>query len=629
MTCSVRRVQMVIIGAIAFGAAACSPRPVPLAGATARQLVWLHTGARVTGVTATLVDISGQRLSTVDVRDGRIAVPHGAASVRVVDRAHDGIVLLDQPLGDASAIRVPEAIRVRGRLTGAHAGTTIRIGSGERVDAAERHTTDHGKQWMRHDADRTAFGLAIPRSSRWWSTSRSHGDRFESGWIAAATPPQLVVFDGDVHGAAVDVPLPDDLSHGATVDAGAVPLTLLHAIDLNVSVPDGRLPAALMINLVKPVVEPARSDDVARWLSVLDQFNPALFEHFVLRAPLFVPSSGRLHLVGLPPLQTLDVLVLDVDSRKSLNRTVRFDGPGSSAVHVDAANFALARTGPRVTARGHVVSPIDRRPVAGARVVLADIRERYETTTGPDGQFAFDHVFADRPATIFVELPAGGGNTRVRSHIFRTVDLSRPMQLEMPWRPVLTRHSRPQLPQIGCETPTNDGQYPQLAGFVNTIGAWRSVRIVAEYQDRVFDLVPSVDGTWTFYYFVTNFFGYRGGAENVQANQPIRVQVNTPIHDTTLLQSRISFTSEGGGTARNLTVLIPSELPDLSPYEAVTDDDDEIVLNCLNVSPIPMFVQSAHGCFGEDGEEVAVAPQVRVFLKPCKVPPAPASRYRQ
>jgi len=615
------RVAVAALLLVALGAA-CRGR-----GRGPYDFTWLHGGTPVSGVAVTFLDDRGRTLVAGPLQNGRIRAPQPAASVRVVDPAHDGVVLLEQPLANARSIRVPEAIRVRFRVDGARPDTVVRVGSGPRVAPAERYTIEHGKQWMRHDGDGEAFGVPVaPSASRWRAAARTAQDLFDSGWIPATAAPQVVALDTTANLVSVsEVALPSPIAHGATLDGGTVTLQPSRTIDLEVAVARGELPPALMVALIEPSIDAARRDEIGRATSVLDQIDERVFEHVLLRAPIYVPSSGHLRLAGLPPLDGLTVAVLDVDRGTRVTRAVRF----TSDTPVAAVSLDLAGPrGPRRVVRGRVVAA-NLRPIAAARVVLSDVPDRFETTTDANGEFAFPSVQADRYVTLFVDPPASAAAVST-AQIFRAIDSTQPMMLALPHPATLLAvtpgppgASAPGAPQITFQcgqVPTSNEQYPSVAGQLNS--QWAVARILQEdWAHGQFIVMPSATGNWIFYMFETPFVGFRSQEYFIREGDAVKVDVNIPFNKV-LDQVRLRFVNQNLFPITHTTISFPSLLPDPDPIELDTDGDGNIYLNCVNASPIAAYVHTADGwCY--DGDLNLTSPFMQVVLQRCSQEPRP------
>lgn len=583
------------------------------------DFVWLHGGAPVSGVEVTLADARGRTLASGPLQDGTIRTPQPAASVRVVDPVHGGVVLLEQPLAGSGSIRVPEAIRLRLRVEGARSDTVVRIGSGPRAAPAERYAGEHGKQWMRHESDREAFGIALPPSaSRWEGAERTAQELFNSGWIAAAAAPQIVAVDAAASLTAVtEVPLPAAIAHGATVDGGTIRLQPSRTIDLEVAIPNGELPPAVMITLSDPSIDAARRDEAGRAISVLDQIDRRVFEHLILRAPIFLPHSGRLHLAGLP-FDAVTIGVLDTDRGGRASRTVRLDGGAPATVSVAATDLVGLR-GPRRALGGQVVTA-DRQPLASARVVLSDVPERFETTTDAQGHFAFPSVLADRPVTLFVEPPALAAAASP-PRIFRGVDPSEPITLALPRSagPL----PRPAAVGLACgrNDPTSNDQYPSIAGQLN--GQWTEATILAANWDtKEFLIRTDAEGPWTFFEYDTPFVGYFSQPTLLRAHTQTWIRVDQPF-DNTRDQIVFLFFRPNHAPAGDTTITFPSLLPDPDPIELTTNTQGLLTLNCVNASPLAVFVRTPAGNLCFDGDVNLTVPVTNVTLQQCPQEPQP------
>jgi hypothetical protein len=317
--------------------------------------------------------------------------------------------------------------------------------------------------------------------------------------------------------------------------------------------------------------------------------------------------------------------VLDVDRGTRVTRTVRFTGDTPVTVSVAASDLAGPR-GPRRTVGGQVVTA-GRRPIAAARVVLSDVPERFETTTDANGEFAFPSVRVDRAVTLFVEPPASMAAVST-AKIFRAVDPAERLTLALPHPATLLpvtpgppgagAPGAPQI-QIQCkESPTSNEQYPSVAGQLNSQWAVASI-LQEDWATGRFIVMPSGTGPWVFYMFETPFVGFMSQQYNLQDGHEATVVVDQLLSPV-VNQIKLRFVNDNGFAIANETITFPSLLPDPDPIEIDTDGNGEISLNCVNTSPIAVYVHT-HDDWCYDGDVVLNDIFKQVVLRKCQQEP--------
>jgi hypothetical protein len=239
-------------------------------------------------------------------------------------------------------------------------------------------------------------------------------------------------------------------------------------------------------------------------------------------------------------------------------------------------------------------------------------------------------VLVDRRVTLFVEPPAAAAATST-AQIFRAIDPAQPITLALPHlasslavSPVPFTAPRAGAPQLNLQcdrAPTSNDQYPSVAGQLNS--QWTVARILAEdWANGRFQVMPSATGAWVFYAFVTPFVGFRSQQVQLQQGHDATVTVNIPLDPTTLNQVRLQFITQNGFFVTNQTVSFPSLLPDPDPLEIDTDANGDIYLNCVNASPIAVYVRT-NGNWCYDGDVNLTSMFMQVVLQQCPMEPHP------
>jgi hypothetical protein len=433
-----------------------------------------------------------------------------------------------------------------------------------------------------------------------------NGNNFETGWIAADRP-QLVAFDADGRIAVADVPVPARIAPGASIDAGSLTLTGPSALNIQLDVPATDLPLGFLLTIQSATLDPAKREETALAISVLDQVDPRLFDLLTLRT--FYPlRPGANRLAPFPLFRDAKVVVLDSAAGVRAERTVAFTPSGQAGMQLSIADLSPRYTKAPTTVSGQLVLAGTNRPVGRAKVVYSDFPERRETITNDDGAFVFHDVHSDRPVTVFVDsrasaIPAGYSTTQ----IFRGVDAQAPLRLEL-------AQPLPQPPaQVGNGTNcTSDDQYPSFAGYLLNNGNEKFVPINSvniNYQTlQATDSVP-VAGAWHFRLAKNPFELALGGGQFNVPNQNYVVQLAVPQQS---INVRLQFVTPNGFFSSGTAVYFPSFTEDPDPLELDTDQNGFIDLRCVNTSPIYVFVKIAGGFYDGNVNITGIFKQVRL-----------------
>lgn len=573
------------------------------------RLVYLHSGAPAAGLEVSVVDERTGRASThTSAADGSVPVPGGAVRVRVDDKAR-GLTLFPEAPVSEPCLKVPEAVRVRGRVAGAGAERTrIRLGDGPHEEAAERYRREALPDAMRVPLARSPLGHPLPPSPARWRDVALEAGAFTSDWIVAEEPPFVLAFDPAGRTALIEVPLPEGLAAGATLDAGTLTLRPPYALELRVELPAGSVSPAPRLRV--SAAASAAQDEALRLASVLDQIDGRLFELFALGRSVTLPSSGRLELAGLPPTDSVTLELSDPPAGIAVERTLH-PAPGRTRVQLGAAELGpgLRHAPGRVTGSLRVAGA--GAPVAGATVVYFHPPERRETRTDAQGRFSLRGVPIGPGARVFVDARASRlGPGVVATQVFSGLDSSRPLRLELAEvqsaSPGFGRRPEtppgPEAPQETCTNATTNAEYPNLAGQRQTeSGAvFDKIKVLdGDLGQRRFKVQVARAGQWQFILAETAFVVYFGGATFENPNEPQWVVTGTAPNPTQE-QRLLRFFRPNGAFAADVPVSFASFVSDPDPLELLTDDEGLIRLRCVNTNPIFVFVDSDQGCFDGD-----------------------------
>lgn len=383
-----KRIVLAVSLAIVFAACATvPPTPPPDPGPTdpnAVTLRWLRSGAPVDGAR---VELSRQLMKTLAAPDanGVLTVPatgFDAAAVHLP--SHDYAVVVTRDPARPGELRVPEPVRLRGRVTTANGGGGLRLqlGTGPRRPVLERHLAERRGPFPK-PGDRHVFGdLELPDSSTHWQTLEVGADgSFVTPPVTSEAMPQLVASDDAGGFAALDVTLPAAFEPGATIDAGTIAVGAPTAIEIVTDLPRNDL-LVLEAALRTPALGATRRAEVARHLSMLDRVDDLAFEFGSGRGPVYLPLRGTTRIAGLPPLGSVEVGFFGASPLRSVRRTVDIVAGQTATVRVSAEELGWTEsTVPAPRAFGAAAGPANAAadPLPATNLTLIPCNRQYPT----------------------------------------------------------------------------------------------------------------------------------------------------------------------------------------------------------------------------------------------------------
>jgi hypothetical protein len=351
--------------------------------------VWQHSGRAAAGL-----DVVFLRAGATSVHksgaDGIVMAP-AFDLAHVVDAAHEYSVDLPASRARAGVLRVPEPVRVRGRVRG-EAPARIRVGAGRRQAVMERH---RGAERLGNFApaagENTIFGIELPRVAvAWRDLHLDDGGAFESEALSSEDAVQLLAFDRDGGLTAKNIAIPADVKPGQVLDAGTLRIAAPRAVDFDLEVPQ-ELDIVVRAVLQKPVVRSEQRAEIGRHLSVLDQFDEDTFEFATGRGPYQLDLHRTTRIGGLPPYGSIDVRVLGTLPGMSVRRTIKLAASGVTHVHLSASDLGIA---------------------AGARMPAPAVRDVRRLAPAPRGRLLTDASCGDK-ATTSDQYPACQGEIQI------------------------------------------------------------------------------------------------------------------------------------------------------------------------------------------------------------------------
>jgi hypothetical protein len=314
---------------------------------------------------------TASRLGTTDA-NGRVAALDGGFDIGVVSSPNDtwGIDVVNDPSG---VVRVPEPIRIKGRVESAtqNARLRLRVGYGKRRPTMVRHP------FPAETDNKVIAGIELPPSaSRWDEVTLDAGGAFTTTVMTSESDPQLVALDDAGGMTVLEVPVPAKVANGATLDAGTIRIASPIALDLGLDLPETDMPVTLIAAITNATFDPAQRDAIARHLSVLDQFDDSIFEFASGRMPYALELEGTTLIAGLPPFATVDLDVAGPKPGLGMHRTVTLSHDGPTAVRITAADLNVSRLSDLPPVKGRIVLAGTETPVANATVVFSDYPAR-------------------------------------------------------------------------------------------------------------------------------------------------------------------------------------------------------------------------------------------------------------
>ncbi|HEX8170769.1 MAG TPA: hypothetical protein VF824_09540 [Thermoanaerobaculia bacterium] len=551
------------------------------ADAATLRLVWEHSSSPAVGIEA-VAPAGDERTAIATFRatssaDGSITVPDGMSVGLVEPRTRVRLTTVTNASGDAT-IRVPELVRVRGRVQRATAAgpLTVLAGSGERQPLAAFLAGGGAKP--RGDARAEDGGVA----THWLRATADAGGRFETPWFPARGALQLVAVDESGASAASDLGTAS-IAPGATIDAGTLALAPPIAVTLR--------------------VEP--SDEAEGSVPVGVTFDRATAPQSLHALALAAvrPAAARLfagHTIDLAPGSTTTIEIPAI----ARNATFYAVGPVVGA----GDRQTLAPDSTEITFRAKKVYPFSgatadvtgrltlegtARPVAGATIVASGHRYRATARSAADGTFRLAAVPSDRPVTfdLSADDPAGHYSLSRRISLLRVRgDELRALEVAAQRRIRITGAPAVRWPLSGEVIIAGERQQSD--------GSWMWDRIErGDIGPESMAVIVSKPGTWRLTLVEDAFTLRRSapvriGAETFDAATSFAA--STPARDAVL-----QLTDESGAPLANADLEIAPVYPDPQPMWMRTDAGGRVTLPACNVDQVELRVRTAAGTFFE------------------------------
>jgi hypothetical protein len=577
--------------------------PAPVPAGPMLSFRWMRSGEPVANMNVVLM----RGLETVRGKtdaNGMMAGLAGGFSLGIVSSPNDttyGIDVVSDP-ATPGVVRVPEPVRIRGRVESATAGARIRLraGFGPRKPAMTRHTAEE-RTYPRAEENKVVAGIELPPvASRWDEITLDASGAFTTNAITSESDPQLVALDDAGGMTTLEAQIPSNIAPGATIDAGTIRIGAPIALDVALDLPPSDLPVTLMASVRSVTFDPADRALIARHLSLLDQFDDAMFEFATARMPYSLELNGTTRIAGLPPFSTIELDVFGPKPGLALRRVVQLAHDHPTEVRITAADLDLSHLSGLPPVKGRVVLAGSGTPVANAMVVYSDYPVKQEARTDADGNFTMPQSAPPRKAIWFIDARA--------SHVPETyrptaiVPATDPgtggvLTLELPLKPESPKESvlNPLNLQIeGCtHGVTNDDQYPACQGAIQT-GFEQFVQgvvhdCVSNGALNALQFNVERTGNWALEYSYTPFLLYGTGVVEVPDTTWIaNMQPVSNIVDRIILR----FCSNEACTdfVPSTPFQISSFLTDPDSLEGTSDKTGNIVINCINTNPLYVYV---------------------------------------
>jgi hypothetical protein len=598
-------------GANADAAANAAPPPL--------RFVYALTERPAVGLHVTLMNEGGAALHVLPA-DAALPRPAGALALRVLDPV-SGLLLYQGPAPAASPLRLPLPARVVGRVVGFGGAVQVHHGSGARLSVADYARRAQDALWVPAAEEDRAWGLRLPTiAERWAALAPRRDGGFETDWLPLLAPPQLAVVDGAGRLATLEVALPARLDAHARLDAGAIapqPALTLELDRRGLSLT--ALPLLLQVSLEAARLPVGSEAAAALRLTLLHRLDPRAAAFAARRQPLDVALAGPTRVNGLPALAHLELLVTGPRPGLALRRSLTPPADGGPA-RLSLRTAELLGAARRVPLVGRVRFP-DGRPAAGATVVYSSYPDRQETRSDATGAFRFAAVAAGRQAVLFVDAPAGGAPPFERTTVTARLEISaaqRRVEVELTAPAPLAGADLVRCPagQASSATVpipykmrtcgTRITQSEQLA-YCPVLAAYRSNGGVQEVSDvEVAELQVNPDGAEALaqlrvpaagtYTFVLSYTPFLYAVETVEITSPDAHTVRFLPPDP-WPSAVVVAVDEHGRPAPDLDVAFPNLSYAADPFDALTDRNGALEVDCFTLDPVPAFVASDAGCF--------------------------------
>lgn len=582
-----------------------APAPTPTPPAGTLTLRWMRSGEPAANMRVVLMR-QEQTVRAVTSAAGTMRGLEGF-DVGFVGDPNDTWGVKIYP-GSGSEVRVPEPIRITGRVTSTtpNARLRLRIGSGKRRPAMMRHRADRVRPYPAIDENVVIGGLVLPDvTEEWQEVPLDASGAFTTDVISSATDPQLVAFDDAGGMTTLELPVPQQVARGATLDAGTLALGPPMALDFELAFPHTDLPVALMTSVKKVEFDPAQRDAIARHLSLLDQFDDAIFEYATGRTAYPLEWSRPTRIAGLPPFTSVEVDVFGPRPSMGFSRKVQLGATGPSKVSIGAEELNLTREEDTIPDfSGHLVLAGTTTPVANATVVYSDYPAKQEATTDERGWFSIPRWGLPRRPLVFVDARASNVPAEYRTTALVPV----------------TRDDINALGFVTLQLPrktTEDDEQKTSNNFLNNIddictygkttieemypacqGAVQSGQ--STVQGYVFNCFANTaltalefsvaePGVWQVIYAYTPFVLF--GTNWVTVTRSPDLADMVPISNiVSRVLLRFCADSNCFSQVGSTPFQISSYLSDPDTFEGTADTTGNFIINCINTNPLYVYV---------------------------------------
>jgi len=563
-------------------AATPTPAPSPTPEEFGRHAIaFRRSGAPATQTIARFGDGIGERTDD----SGTIARRDGAVSLEIVDIPTSLTLARFATTPQRARIDVPEPIRVVGRVLDDSAkpasAATLRLGHGPRELAADRHRRRTHSKVTRAPNEDTPWGVAMPESSSLWTELDVSGSGdFESSWIVADAPPQLVAFDAEGRVAVADVALPRDLAPRSDVRA-ELRLAPPTGLDIEVEFPPDMDPFPIAIGFADAELDPDRAEESALILSALDAANPDLARFAIGQGNVFVAGPGVRRIAPLPPMRRATIVARGATSALLPKRDIEI--PFGEIVHL---RFERRELFPvverRVRFEGRLALQGTGVPVNDAVVVAGWFGGKLETTTDADGRFAFAAMPADQELRFLVQAYDDAQPPRWSHAMEKNFDALADDPTVVAW----------EIPGLWWLTvdgvESTEGQPPLVSLEVqDASGLWQPWRGVADFYfaENAVEIELPEPNAWRAVVQQSDFV-FRCSDEATLGGDAI--EANVALRDAEGLRetATIVVRRRDGTPAFGAPVFLTPQYPGARPVEIVANREGEVVLGPLNIDRV-------------------------------------------
>lgn len=567
--------------------------------------------------------------------DGRLDFALQPGRLHVVDTL-TGTVLADRYVSDPpTQVSVPVPLRLHGLLLGFGndpTKTEVHFGYDDARPVADYQRLVHDLRLSPRPQENRVHGLELPDIPATWRQVRPDSDSdFDSGWLPVSGPVDIIARHRDGRTAITRYRPSADVAPRDAVRLEPLHVQFGASLDVEIEAPDSDLPLALMLGIsqIAPGNEARR--ETARRLALLNRVDRDLGQLLTTRLEHPLQLDGTTRLVGLPPLERLNLYLAGPAPGITAKRQIEVPRDGTVRIRFSQEDL-LGDTKTRTRFEGVARFP-DGSPAANATVVYSSYPHRLETQADEQGRFAFDQVPRERPGIVLIDThnPTGkppfdrltvtfpidapeGAATHSRSFTVPRpsgeADLMQPQSFGQP------RSDGQQLhPPIGERYTFCDGNYTQSGSYLEgpVLSAFERISKNA-YSDEV-DIIVSQSGvTKDGLGWAQVTFPKQGTYRVVAEYTPFIVSFDETFVPAEHLTQNLSYQPflqsleptatfmvfrPGGGSSpvgADLQVSYPSVSDATGPYDDITDGNGQIQISCINIhnvynNQLPIFVR--------------------------------------